>query len=67
MISLDFLSMLIVYCEQNDDTPGLAATKALGAYAEAPIGPGLALNALSAAMDEHASRQLATAILKHIS
>ena len=36
--------------------------KALGAYAEAPIGPGLALNALHAAMDEHASRQLATAI-----
>ena len=62
----DFLSMLIVYCEQNDDTPGLAATKALGAYAEAPIGPGLALNAPHAAMDEHASRQLATAILKHI-
>ena len=32
----DFLSMLIVYCEQNDDTAGLAATKALGKYAEAP-------------------------------
>ena len=62
----DFVSMLTVYCEQNDDTPGLAATKALGAYAEAPIGPGLALNALHAAMDEHASRQVATAILKHI-
>ena len=62
----DFVSMLVVYCEQNDDTPGLAATKALGAYAEAPIGPGLALNALHAAMDEHASRQVATAILKHI-
>ena len=36
----NFLSLLIVYCEQNDDTPGTAATKALGAYAEAPIGPG---------------------------
>ena len=35
-------------------------------YAEAPIGPGLALNALHAAMDEHASRQVATAIIKHI-
>ena len=62
----DFLSMLIVYCEQNDDTAGLAATKALGKYAEAPIGPGPALDAIDAAMDEHASRQLATAILKHI-
>ena len=34
--------------------------------AEAPIGPGLALNVLHDAMDDHASRQLATAILKHI-
>ena len=54
----DFVGMLIVYCEQNDDTPGLAATKALGAYAEAPIGPGPALDAMDAVMDEHVSRQL---------
>ena len=46
----DFVSMLIVYCEQNDDTPGPAATKALGAYAEAPIGPGPALDAIHATM-----------------
>jgi len=58
--------MLIVYCEQNDDTVGLAATKALGKYAEAPIGPEPALDAIDAAVDEHASRQLATAIPKHI-
>jgi len=54
----------------NDGTVhvGLAATKALGKYAEAPIGPGPALDAIDAAMDAHASRQLATgtAILKHI-
>ena len=48
----DFVSMLIVYCEQNDDTTGLAATRALGVYAEAPIGPGPApLDTMDAAMD----------------
>ena len=51
---------------RDDDTPGLAATRALGVYAEAPIGPGPALDAMDVVMDEHASRQLATAILKHI-
>ena len=41
----------------------------MGKYAEAPIGPigpGSELDAIDAAMDEHASRQLATAILKYI-
>jgi len=62
----NFLSLLIVYCEQNDDTPGTAATKALGAYAEAPIGPGPELDKLDADMDTHASRQCAAAVLNRI-
>ena len=62
----NFLSLLIVFCEQNDDTPGTAATKALGAYAEAPIGPGPQLDQLNADMDVHASRQCAAAVLHHL-
>ena len=62
----NFLSLLIVFCEQNDDTPGTAATKALGAYAEAPIGPGPELDKLDVAMDTHASRQCAAAVLNRI-
>ena len=51
---------------RDDDTPGLAATKALGVYAEAQIGPGPALDAMDAAIDEHVSHQFATAMLKHM-
>ena len=54
------MNLLILFCEQYDDTPGTAVTKALGKYVEAPIGPG-------PAMDEWVSRQLAAAVLNRLS